>query len=155
MYHAPLRDKLYEIQHVHLSDKPKILLDVGGVNKPLDSLSLGQRCTTLLSVIMLESDLPLIVDTPEAGLDNIFVFDSVVKNLRTIKETRQVILATHNANIPVSGDAEQIFCLDSDGKKGWTTCSGSIDQQNMKESVQKVLEGGKKAFILRKKKYGY
>jgi len=151
----PLREKLYEIQQVFLPDMPRIFLEVGGEKRRLDSISLGQRCTTLLSLAMLESELPLIVDTPEEGLDNIFVFDSVVKNLRDIKERRQLIFATHNANIPVSGDAELIICLESDGQKGWVSCRGSIDEEEVKERVQHVLEGGKEAFMIRKRKYGY
>lgn len=153
--YMPLREKLYEIQQIPLPDLPKISLEVGGKKKALSNISLGQRCTTLLSLIMLESDFPLIIDTPEEGLDNIFVFDSVVKNLRNIKEQRQVLLATHNANIPVSGDAELIIYLESDGKNGWVACSGSIDDSEIKERVQQVLEGGKEAFLLRKQKYGY
>jgi hypothetical protein len=151
----PLREKSYEIQQVPLPDMPRIFLEVGGEKRRLDSISLGQRCTTLLSLAMLESELPLIVDTPEEGLDNIFVFDSIVKNLRDIKERRQLIFATHNANIPVSGDAELIICLESDGQKGWISCRGSIDEEEVKERVQHVLEGGKEAFMIRKRKYGY
>lgn len=153
--YEPLREKLYEVQHAPLSDLPRISLEVGGKDKPLNGISLGQKCTTLLSLIMLETELPLIVDTPEEGLDNIFVFDSIVKNLREIKERRQLILATHNANIPVSGDSELIICLESDGTKGWISCKGSIDEKEIKEKVQQVLEGGKEAFIIRKTKYGY
>lgn len=155
IHYEPLAEKLYEIQQVPLPDMPQILLEIGGKQKSPNSMSLGQRCTTLLSLIMLESELPLIIDTPEGGLDNIFVFDSVVQNLRTIKERRQIFLATHNANIPVSGDSELIVCLDSDGKKGWVSCGGSIDEEEMKERVQQVLEGGKEAFMIRKRKYGY
>jgi ABC-type Mn2+/Zn2+ transport system ATPase subunit len=144
-----------EIEQTALPDLTCIYLDVGGNKKSLDEVSLGQKCTTLLSLIMLDSEFPLVLDTPEEGLDNMFVFDSVVKNLRAIKEKRQVVIATHNANIPVSGDSELIICLESDGKHGRTSCKGSIDEQQMKERVQEVLEGGKDAFALRKKKYGY
>lgn len=155
VHFEPLREKLFEIQQVPLPDMPRILLEVGGEKKSLDNTSLGQKCTTLLSLIMLESELPLIVDTPEEGLDNIFVYDSVVNNLRSIKEKRQLILATHNANIPVLGDSELIFYLESDGKKGWISCRASIDEEEMKDKVQQVLEGGKEAFMIRKRKYGY
>ena len=153
--YQPLIQKLYALEEVSLPDLALITLIVGGKKKTLDSVSLGQKCTTLLSLIMLDSEAPLILDTPEEGLDNMFVFDSVVKNLRAIKEKRQVIIATHNANIPVSGDAELIVSLDSDGLRGYTTCFGSIDEADMKVWVQQILEGGKEAFELRQKKYGY
>ena len=154
--HFPsVKERLFEIETVQMPDRPTITLKVGSMHKTLDSLSLGQRCTTLLSIIMLESDLPLIIDQPEEGLDNIFVFDNVVKTLRNIKERRQLILATHSANIPVSGDAELILALESDGEKGWIHDRGSIDENEIKEQVQVVLEGGKEAFKIRKDKYGY
>jgi len=155
IHFANLRENIYRIQQVKLPDLPQITLKVGEKEKNVADLSLGQRCTTLLSLIMIESTHPLIIDTPEQGLDNMFIYDSVVKNLRAIKERRQVILATHNANIPVSGDAEQIICLESDGRNGWVACNGSIDDNKMKINVQNVLEGGKEAFEIRKRKYGY
>ena len=137
-----------------LPDKPIIQMKVGDIYKPVTDLSLGQRCTTILSLLLVQNEIPLIVDTPEQGLDNMFIFDSVVQNLRGIKEIRQVLLATHNANIPVSGDAELIICLAFNAGKGTVQCIGSIDDEIMKETVQKVLEGGEKAFKLRMEKYG-
>lgn len=63
----------------------------------------------MLTIAMLaESNIPLIIDQPEDDLDNAFIFSAVVRVLRTIKERRQVILVTHNANIAVLGDAD--FC---------------------------------------------
>ena len=141
------------MQSVLMPDLPVITLKVGDEYKPVSDLSLGQKCTTLLSILMLQSKIPLIIDTPEQGLDNIFIYDNVVKTLRALKEKRQIIIATHDANIPVSGDSEQILCLESDNKQGWIKCTGSIDDQKMNETVQRVLEGGKEAFELSLKKY--
>lgn len=150
-----LREAKYLFQSVQLPDRPVIQLKVGDIYKPVSELSLGQRCTTILSLLMLQTTLPLVIDTPEEGLDNIFIFNSVVQTLRAIKGQRQVLSATHNANIPVSGDAEQIICLESDGRKGWVSCNASIDNPKMKETVQDVLEGGKEAFEIRLRKYGH
>ena len=61
-----------------------------------------------------------------------------------------MILATHNANIPVSGGAELILTLGSDGEKGEIRNRGSVDENETKEHVQMILEGGKEAFRIRK-----
>jgi len=153
--HDVLRERLLSIESVEMPDKPIIQMKVGNAYKSVTEVSLGQRCTTILSLLLLQNKIPLIVDTLEQGLDNIFIFDSVVQSLRNIKENRQVLLATHNANIPVSGDAELITCLTFDAGKGKIQCFGSIDDEAMKDTVQKVLEGGEEAFKLRLKKYGY
>ena len=153
--YQPLYENLLSLQEVKIPDLPILSLRVGGRYKPVNELSLGQKCTTLLSLAMIESDLPLIVDTPEQGLDNEFIYESVVKKLREIKEQRQIILATHNPNIPVSGDSELILCMNSDGKKGWIDSFGSIDESKIKIKVQEILEGGEEAFKRRQKKYGY
>lgn len=150
---SSLINNLYDLQSLSIPDKPIIQLKVGDIYKPISELSLGQRCTTILSILMLKIEIPLILDTPEQGLDNIFIFDTVVKNLRKIKEKRQIIIATHNANMPVSGDSELILYLESDGKRGAVSSRGSIDNADIKIIVQDVLEGGKEAFELRKRKY--
>ena len=153
--HHELHDHLYDLQNIDLPDKPIIQLKVGSNYKPIYELSLGQRCTTILSILLLQSKIPLILDTPEQGLDNIFIYESVVQTLRKIKEKRQIIIATHDANIPVSGDSELILCFESDGNSGKIQCRGSIDNEEMKQTVQKVLEGGEAAFKFRMEKYRY
>jgi chromosome segregation protein len=102
-----------------------------------------------------ESDIPLIVDQPEDSLDNKFVYDEVVRLLRREKEKRQFIVATHNANIPVLGDAELILALEAAGERGWVEQSDSIDNSDVQEAVKKILEGGKEAFERRREKYGF
>jgi len=153
--YSNLKNNKYKIQEVLVPDLPLIKLQVGYEKKSLNALSLGQRCTTLLSLILLKIKTPLILDTPEEGLDNIYVFNTLVKALKEIKEKRQIIIATHNANIPVSGDSELIYCLKSDASKGEIKCFGSIENKIMKDAIQEVLEGGKKAFKIRMKRYGY
>ncbi len=88
-------------------------------------------------------------------MDNRFVVDDVVEKLREEKEKRQFIVATHNANITVSADAELILALDADEKRGKEEASGSIDDLNIREAVERILEGGRSAFIMRKEKYGF
>ena len=74
--------------------------------------------------------------------------------MRSLKESRQIIVATHNPNIPVSGDAENIIVFEPSGKKGKAERNGSIDYQPIIDDVKAIMEGGDKAFIVRAKKYG-
>ena len=146
-------EDLMEIEICECTDLPKIYFDVQGVKKPIEDLSPGQRCTALLPIILLETDTPLIIDQPEDNLDNQFIFDLVVNTMRSLKDRRQIIVATHNPNIPVSGDAENILVFKPDGSKGKLERNGSIDYEPIIEDVKTIMEGGEEAFKVRAKKY--
>lgn len=124
----------------------------------LENLSTGQKATAVLLLLLLESDAPLIVDQPEDDLDNRFITDGIVPKIREEKERRQFIFATHNANIPVLGDAELVVTLKPDGAghamvpPDWL---GSIDCPAVRDNIGEVLEGGREAFEIRRLKYGY
>ena len=129
--------------------------------QPLDELSTGQKATAVLLLLLLESDAPLIVDQPEDDLDNRFITEGVVPRIREEKRRRQFIFATHNANIPVLGDAELILGLTPSGEAEGGRASirpehvGSIDAPAVRELVEDILEGGKDAFETRRRKYGF
>jgi ABC-type uncharacterized transport system ATPase subunit len=119
-------------------------------------LSLGQQQAILLSILLFSrSTAPLIIDQPEDNLDSEFIYKTIVRSLRTIKEQRQVIIVTHNANIAVLGDAELIVPLRGASDLAIVCDRGSIDTKETKEIVCTILEGGKKAFLRRQKVYGY
>ncbi len=123
---------------------------------PVTELSDGQKHTILLTVAMLaESNVPLIIDQPEDDLDNAFIFRSVVRTLRAIKERRQVVLVTHNANIAVLGDSELLLPMKRVSGAGTVVHRGSIDASETRREVQDILEGGEMAFRRRKEIYGY
>lgn len=123
--------------------------------KYLSQLSLGQQQSVLLGILMLsKSNKPLIIDQPEDNLDSEFIFKTIVKNLRKIKETRQVIIVTHNPNIAVLGDAELIVPLKSTSVKSHVLNPGSIDRKETREICCEILEGGKSAFKQRQQIYG-
>ncbi len=127
----------------------------------LDDLSTGQKATAVLLLLLLESDAPLIVDQPEDDLDNRFITEGVVPKMREEKRRRQFLFSTHNANIPVLGDAELIIGLDASGAAGDMKAviqperMGSIDTLPVRELVEEILEGGKNAFETRRLKYGF
>ncbi len=101
---------------------------------------------------------PLIVDQPEEDLDNAII-SRVVETIWSAKERRQIIFASHNANLVVNGDAELILhCayVSADNKSaGHIACAGSIDEQKVCDAIKLVMEGGEQAFELRKAKYGF
>ncbi len=127
----------------------------------LKDLSTGQKATAVLLLLLLESDAPLIVDQPEDDLDNRFITEGVVPRMREEKQRRQFVFSTHNANIPVLGDAELIVGLSASGEaeRGHARIAsehmGSIDSRPVRELVEEILEGGKEAFEMRRRKYGF
>ena len=135
--------------------------DVAANWKKLDDLSTGQKATAVLLLLLLGSSEPLIVDQPEDDLDNRFITESVVPTMRIEKRRRQFIFSTHNANIPVLADAEQIVGLTATVQQSIertlirTELVGSIDAEPIKKLVGNLLEGGQKAFELRRRKYGF
>jgi hypothetical protein len=149
------RQALLELQAFELADQPHIELVVSGKPRNIFDLSIGQKCTAILTLLLVESDIPLIVDQPEDSLDNKFIYEEVVKLLRQEREKRQFIIATHNANIPVLGDAELILALEAEEERGWVEQHDAIDNLDVQEAVKKVLEGGKEAFERRREKYGF
>lgn len=159
-------DVLMQIEELDLPPTASIELNVAGegdspVYKSLDQLSTGQKATAVLLLLLLESDAPLIVDQPEDDLDNRFITDGIVPKMREEKRRRQFLFATHNANIPVLGDAELIIGLQASGEAGQGHAEipvkhmGSIDDQPVRELVEEILEGGKDAFEMRRLKYGF
>jgi ABC-type phosphate transport system ATPase subunit len=150
---------LHELEVCDKSPKPivKVLTKTTPQKEiPVNQLSDGQKHTILLTIAMLaESNLPLIMDQPEDDLDNAFIFKSVVATLRFIKERRQIILVTHNANIAVLGDSELILPMKRSGDAGVILERGSIDRPETKKAVQEILEGGELAFQRRSAIYGY
>ena len=125
------------------------------VFKPIDLGSIGLKSTAVLSLLLAAKDQPLIIDQPEDDLDNHYVYTVVVNLLRKRKFSRQIIIATHNANIPVNGDAESIAAFEVVDRMGRLKVLGSIDRLDVKEEVSMIMEGSAEAFRLRRDRYGY
>jgi ABC-type cobalamin/Fe3+-siderophores transport system ATPase subunit len=125
--------------------------------KSLDDLSKGQKATALLLLLLTDATSPLVIDQPEDNLDNRFVFEGIVPRLRAQKGARQVIVSTHNANVPVLGDAELVIALDCTDGHGHVATGGlgSIDDASVRYLVGDLLEGGREAFDARRHLYGY
>jgi ABC-type lipoprotein export system ATPase subunit len=153
--------QIMELEELDIQDSFEILLNVshdGKENfKHIDNLSTGQKCTAILHLLLLQNLDPLIMDQPEDNLDNAFIAERIVSELRKTKIIRQFIFATHNANIPVFGDAEWIGVLEAQDNLGKmpVESQGSIDVPIIKEKAAIILEGGQEAFVQRQKKYGF
>ncbi|MBF0400375.1 MAG: AAA family ATPase [Magnetococcales bacterium] len=141
------------LETVEMEDLPRIELLDGEDYKDAGALSTGQRCTTILPILLLEREHPLLIDQPEDNLDNAFIFETIVKSIKEAKSHRQLIFVTHNPNIPVLGDADRVFVLTSDGRRGIITQQGTVD--DVKERIETLLEGGREAFLQRKTRYGH
>lgn len=120
---------------------------------PLVTASPGQKTTAILTFILAYGHKPLLLDQPEDDLDNRLVYDLVVKQLKESKKQRQVIVVTHNANIPVNGDAENIVSMDSANRYVKIKCTGTMDDKQIRDEICDVMEGTEYAFEMRAKKY--
>lgn len=154
--------RLMELEALELDHRIDIFLNVShsqaeAIFRPLDKLSTGQQCTAILHMLLLENVDPLIMDQPEDNLDNAFIAERIVHELRAAKTSRQFLFATHNANIPVFGDAEWIGVFTAIENHGSLTfdAQGSIDVPVIRDQVANILEGGRDAFIQRKEKYEF
>lgn len=150
-------EQCWKLEELILGDITNISLKVGDKFKSMDNLSKGQQCTALLNILLVENKDPLIIDQPEDNLDNAYIADSLVASIRNNKINRQYIFATHNANIPVFGDAELIIGLVEEDGQGKINghAIGSIDNKQVMNQVVNILEGGETAFKIRKEKYQF
>ena len=133
----------------------ELRMDDGSL-RSLDSLSGGQRVSVLLTLLLeTRDDRPLVIDQPEDELDNRFLFDTVLPALKRLKGRRQIILATHNANIVVNGDADQVIQLEATANRGRVAQAGAIEEPAVRDAIVRTVDGGDDAFRLRRLKYGF
>lgn len=122
--------------------------------RPLERLSVGQKGTVYLCLKLATQTFsqPLIFDQPEDDLDNEFIIKELVEIFRGIKRFRQVILVTHNANLVVNADAEQVIVAENrDGLLEYVP--GSLEHSETNKAIRRILEGGDEAFRRREMRY--
>lgn len=115
------------------------------------NLSMGQKVVAMLSFVLGYSEYagdctPFIIDQPEDNLDNQYIYKNLVAQLKKIKQTRQVIIATHNATIVTNAKAEQVIVMESDDHKGWVEATGYPNEKRIKKYIVNQLEGGVESF---------
>jgi chromosome segregation protein len=125
---------------------------------PFRNASVGQQATALLKTLLNQAGAPLIIDQPEEDLDNPVMLE-IVAQVWQAKQKRQLIFASHNANLVVNGDAELVAWCDyrttGDQSGGTIAGEGAIDVPTVREAIKRIMEGGEAAFNLRKEKYGF
>ena len=147
---ATFYDFLYSLNYLDVSFK----LKMGG--RDLEELSPGERGIVLLIfyLALSQNSMPIIIDQPEDNLDNQSVYNKLVPCICAAKQKRQVIIVTHNPNIAVACDAEQIICCHMDKNTHTITYNaGAIEDEEIKKNVVDILEGTMPAFDLRRRKY--
>jgi ABC-type lipoprotein export system ATPase subunit len=144
-------DFLFGLEYI----QSRYTLNVGG--RDLESLSPGERGMLLLVFYLLvdQGDVPLIIDQPEENLDNQSVFKLLVPCIKNVRKRRQIILVTHNPNLAVVCDAEQVVhaFIDKENNNRVTYTSGAIENPKINEKIVDVLEGTWPAFRNRSIKY--
>lgn len=129
------------------------LLD-GTDYKDISQLSTGQRCSVVLPLILRHTERLLIVDQPEDHIDNAFIADTLIQSILARNPNGQLIFATHNANIPILGQAELVVHLGSDGRRGFALEVAPLEDMRVVNAITTVMEGGKEAFSKRSAFYG-
>ncbi|MFA6134329.1 MAG: AAA family ATPase [Phycisphaerae bacterium] len=152
-------DGVLALDEVVFDDRPEILLndrprETGSTLRPIDELSPGQRCSAILPILLLNGRSPLIIDQPEDNLDNRLIRQVIVNILASIKLRRQVIVATHNPNLPVLGDVEQAVVLRAvEEKQACLESMGNLDSPDTVAHLTEIMEGGREAFQYRQSIY--
>jgi hypothetical protein len=137
---------------IHLNQLDFRLIDVLYDNRPLAHSSFGQRCTAALVILLSLGNSPIVIDEPEAHLDSLLIANYLVDLVKISKRHRQIIFATHNANLVVNGDADLIYHLAIDANKKTMITSTTIENLALRELLV-GLEGGEEAFRRRENKY--
>jgi len=151
-----------ELSVTEIKDRIELLYQTKeGKEIPFRQASAGEQAVELLRLSLKESEGPVIMDQPESDLDNRYIVDHFINELHSVRTKHQIIFATHNANVVVQGDADQIYVMETkvvavDGEeKEWclAACEGTIDQPEVKKQIETILEGGREAFLNREAKY--
>ena len=151
------KNTLNSLINVLPEDKVKIKIIDNGAEISINDGSPGQKCAAILAFILSNGEKILIIDQPEDDLDNSLIYSLIVSSIRKMKMHRQIIIVTHNPNIPVLGDAEGIIILerDSNGKVSLRQSkkAGCIEEKVIRNGICEIMEGGTEAFHKREEKY--
>lgn len=153
------RDKWFELMLTRIPDAADLTLLRGDGSKAgsfqQEDLSTGQKNTAILSLLLARGAGPVLIDQPEDELDSEFLFKELVPLFRTAKKRRQLVIVTHNANIPVNADAELVYALKAEGGRGVCLAQGGLDRPEVTRAVLDIMEGSEEAFRQRQEKYHF
>lgn len=167
LYSKPIESKIFKSGHSYIDLYKTAFTDFVDINYsiqfnsiPMEQLSSGQKGIVLMKLLLRldKSTDPLLIDQPEDNLDNKSVYDQLVEEFKRIKQKRQLLIATHNPNLVINTDAEQIIVAEyrKKEKTGFISYNaGSIENNEIREMICRILEGGKDAFINRERRYAF
>ena len=131
----------------------------------IQQASVGQKGNGTFLILLAQTDGLLVIDQPEDDLDNAFITKDILPAIQELKHQQQIVFATHNANMLVNAESEKIVVLDTEPRdppkdglpqiRGHISGEGGIDNEEVRERVTKILEGGKEAFLARERKYRF
>jgi ABC-type lipoprotein export system ATPase subunit len=132
--------------------------------QPITRGSPGQRTAAMLAFVLHHGEEPLVLDQPEDDLDTEWLSRLVIEELRVSRWTRQLVVVSHNANVPVNGDADRVIVLENvDGRLKVRNSiaengalrdhCGAIEVDSVRTDIQKIMEGGVRAFQMREQRY--
>lgn len=171
-------DEQYLVSEFLSSNWFEINYDIMYQGDTFRAMSPGKRAFVILRLLLEfgNNECPILIDQPEDSLDNRAIFMELVQYLRDKKKERQIILVTHNPNVVVGADAEQVIVANQTGSKNKnvdglkfsyvsgalenssskdTACATILESQGIREHVCEILEGGEDAFKKRENKYGF
>jgi DNA repair ATPase RecN len=145
-------EDLYTLEETIFEDSLDVTMYDNGRPKAVETLSKGQKATALLPLVLRPAPYPLIIDQPEDDLDNSFIYRSLVQVVAELKKERQIIFVTHNANIPVLGEADHVVVMRMRTPEvAEQPKTGTVDET--KREILELLEGGQEAFERREARY--
>jgi hypothetical protein len=150
--------QIFELETMRLEDRPRVEIQRKGAteSQAFDHLSAGQQRSVLLSLLLCaERNEPLVLDQPEDHLDGRYIAGAVVRHLEAAKERRQVLIATHSANLVVLGDAELVVPMRVSDGQGEPYAVGAVDRTETRDQICALLEGGTRAYRKRGERYGF
>ncbi|RNA68540.1 Spaf_1101 family AAA-like ATPase [Alteribacter keqinensis] len=133
---------------------------VGPLMKDIIDMSLGQKVVAILTLVFkygyyTNDHTPLIIDQPEDNLDNQYIYKNLVESLRKVKNSRQVIVVTHNSTIVTNSDTEQVIIMESNNKEGWIENKGYPSDSKITKAIINCLEGGIDSFNHKMSTYAF
>lgn len=151
------RAEWLEARLVRVRDLPELLTrtdDDRELRLSARELSQGQRNVAMLALLLARGGGgPLLLDQPEDDLDSSFLTSTLIPLLRDVQSRRQVLIVSHNPNIPVNGAADLVYALSAAGGRGALRAQGGLDLEPVRKAVLEIMEGSDRAFLSRGWKY--
>ncbi len=150
-----LDEELFHLKSLKVNIDECILVKDGGKIINLKNVSPGTRANYLLEYIVFnETSKPLLIDQPEDNIDNATIFNQLTKWFNSLKQRRQVIVVTHDANIVVNSDSENVIICQQTEDNHFEYNYGALEYADNLDKVSKILDGGREAIERRLLKYG-